>query len=313
MKKILFFLPIFFVSLGYSQTKAEIFKKEEININTLLKGSLYTPLKNSKKETLVILIAGSGPTDRNGNQKNVVNNSLKYLCEGLAQNDIAAFSYDKRMFAQISLGTLNEATLSFEDFINDAKEVLTYFKNQKKYNKIIIAGHSEGSLIGMVAANNNAEAFISIAGAGRSIDAVIVEQIEKQAPFLKEEVLKNFEILKSGKTFELKNEMLASLFRPSVQPYMISWLRYNPQDEIKKLKIPTLLLNGTNDLQVSVGEAELLKKSKPDAELVIIDAMNHVFKEIKGDTAENMKSYNDPNLPISAQLLNTITRFIKTL
>ena len=313
MKKILFFLPILFVSLAHSQTKTEIFKKQEININTLLKGSLYTPLKNSKKETLVILIAGSGPTDRNGNQKNLVNNSLKYLCEGLAQNDIAAFSYDKRMFAQISLGTLNEATLSFEDFINDAKAVFTYFKNQKKYNKIIIAGHSEGSLIGMIAANNNADAFISIAGPGRTIDAVVVEQIEKQAPFLKEEVLKNFEILKSGKTFELKNEMLASLFRPSVQPYMISWLRYNPQDEIKKLKIPTLLLNGTNDLQVSVGEAELLKKSKPDAELVIIDAMNHVFKEIKGDTAENMKSYNDPNLPISAQLLNTITRFIKAL
>jgi fermentation-respiration switch protein FrsA (DUF1100 family) len=313
MKKILFFLPILFVSMGYSQTNTEIFKKEEISINTLLKGSLYTPLKNSKKETLVILIAGSGPTDRNGNQKNVVNNSLKYLCEGLAQNDIAAFSYDKRMFAQISLGTLNEATLSFEDFINDAKAVFTYFKNQKKYNKIIIAGHSEGSLIGMIAANDNADAFISIAGPGRTIDAVVVEQIEKQAPFLKEEVLKNFEILKSGKTFELKNEMLASLFRPSVQPYMISWLKYNPQDEIKKLKIPTLLLNGTNDLQVSVGEAELLKKSKPDAELVIIDAMNHVFKEIKGDTAENMKSYNDPNLPISAQLLNTITRFIKAL
>nr|WP_309757819.1 alpha/beta hydrolase [Flavobacterium sp.] len=313
MKKILFFLPILFVSLGYSQTKTEIFKKEEISINTLLKGSLYTPLKNSKKESLVILIAGSGPTDRNGNQKNLVNNSLKYLCEGLAQNDIAAFSYDKRMFAQISLGTLNEATLSFEDFINDAKAVFTYFKNQKKYNKIIIAGHSEGSLIGMIAANDNADAFISIAGPGRTIDAVVVEQIEKQAPFLKEEVLKNFEILKSGKTFELKNEMLASLFRPSVQPYMISWLKYNPQDEIKKLKIPTLLLNGTNDLQVSVGEAELLKKSKPDAELVIIDAMNHVFKEIKGDTAENMKSYNDPNLPISAQLLNTITRFIKAL
>lgn len=313
MKKILFFLPILFVSVGYSQTKTEIFKKEEISINTLLKGSLYTPLKNSKKETLVILIAGSGPTDRNGNQKNLVNNSLKYLCEGLAQNDIAAFSYDKRMFAQISLGTLNEATLSFEDFINDAKAVFTYFKNQKKYNKIIIAGHSEGSLIGMIAANNNADAFISIAGPGRTIDAVVVEQIEKQAPFLKEEVLKNFEILKSGKTFELQNEMLASIFRPSVQPYMISWLKYNPQDEIKKLKIPTLLLNGTKDLQVSVGEAELLKKSKPDAELVIIDAMNHVFKEIKGDTSENMKSYNDSNLPISAQLLNTITRFIKAL
>ncbi|MFV8357321.1 alpha/beta hydrolase [Flavobacterium sp. XS1P32] len=313
MKKILILLPLLFVTVGYSQTNTEIFKKEEISISTLLKGSLYTPLKNSKKETLVILIAGSGPTDRDGNQKNLINNSLKYLCEGLTQNDIAAFSYDKRMFAQFSQGTLNEATLSFEDFINDAKEVFTYFKNQKKYNKIIIAGHSEGSLLGMVAANNNADAFISIAGAGRSIDAVIVEQIEKQAPFLKEEVLKNFEILKSGKTFELKNEMLASLFRTSVQPYMISWLKYNPQDEIKKLKIPTLLLNGTKDLQVSVSDAELLKKALPSAELMIIESMNHVFKEIKGDTTENMKSYNDPNLPISAQLLNTITRFIKAL
>lgn len=313
MKKTLILLPLLFVTVGYSQTNTEIFKKEEISISTLLKGSLYTPLKNSKKETLVILIAGSGPTDRDGNQKNLINNSLKYLCEGLTQNDIAAFSYDKRMFAQFSQGTLNEATLSFEDFINDAKEVFTYFKNQKKYNKIIIAGHSEGSLLGMVAANNNADAFISIAGAGRSIDAVIVEQIEKQAPFLKEEVLKNFEILKSGKTFELKNEMLASLFRTSVQPYMISWLKYNPQDEIKKLKIPTLLLNGTKDLQVSVTDAELLKKALPTAELVIIESMNHVFKEIKGDTTENMKSYNDPNLPISAQLLNTITRFIKAL
>jgi hypothetical protein len=87
------------------------------------------PIKNQKRNSCH-LIAGSGPTDRN-DQKNVVNNSLKYLCEGLAQNDIAAFSYDKRMFAQISLGTLNEATLSFEDFINDAKAVFTYFKTKK--------------------------------------------------------------------------------------------------------------------------------------------------------------------------------------
>ncbi|KLT67636.1 serine aminopeptidase domain-containing protein, partial [Flavobacterium sp. ABG] len=137
------------------------------------------------------------------------------------------FSYDKRIIAQMMAGTVNEATLSFDDFVNDAKDVFTYFKNQKKYNKIIIAGHSEGSLIGMLAANNNADAFISLAGAGRTIDAVLTEQIEKQAPFLKEEVQKDLEILKSGKTFELKNQMLASLFRTSVQPYMISWIKYN--------------------------------------------------------------------------------------
>ncbi|MFV5688990.1 alpha/beta fold hydrolase [Flavobacterium sp. ZT3R25] len=210
-------------------------------------------------------------------------------------------------------GSVNEMTLSFDDFVNDAKDVFSYFKNQKKYNKIIIAGHSEGSLIGMLAANNNSDAFISLEGAGRTIDAVLVEQIEKQAPFLKEEVQKDLEILKSGKTFELKNQMLASLFRASVQPYMISWLKYNPQDEIKKLKIPALLINGTKDLQVNVADAELLKKAKPDAELVIIDNMNHIFKEIKGDDTENMKSYTNPDLPVSPKLTSTITVFIKSL
>jgi alpha/beta superfamily hydrolase len=315
MKKSLFLLLTLFSTLGYSQTETEFkpFNKEEISINPLIKGSLYSPLRQNKKTNLVILIAGSGPTDRDGNQKGLINNASKYLSEELVKNDIAVFSYDKRIIAQMMAGTVNEATLSFDDFVNDAKDVFTYFKNQKKYNRIIIAGHSEGSLIGMLAANNNADAFISLEGAGRTIDAVLVEQIEKQAPFLKEEVQKDLEILKSGKTFELKNQMLASLFRASVQPYMISWIKYNPQDEIKKLKIPTLLINGTKDLQVNVTDAELLKKAKPDAELVIIDNMNHIFKEINGDDAENMKSYTNPDLPVSTKLTNTITVFIKSL
>ncbi|MFV5698453.1 alpha/beta hydrolase [Flavobacterium sp. ZT3R17] len=315
MKKSLFLLLTLFSILCHSQTKTVLksFNKEEISINPLIKGSLYSPLKQNKKTNLVILIAGSGPTDRDGNQKNLINNSSKYVSEELVKNDIAVFSYDKRIIAQMMTGTVNEATLSFDDFVNDAKDVFTYFKNQKKYNKIIIAGHSEGSLIGMLAANNNADAFISLAGAGRTIDAVLVEQIEKQAPFLKEEVQKDLEILKSGKTFELKNQMLASLFRASVQPYMISWIKYNPQDEIKKLKIPTLLINGTKDLQVNVTDAELLKKAKPDAELVIIDNMNHIFKEIIGDDAENMKSYTNPDLPVSTKLTNNIIVFIKSL
>ncbi|WP_413999225.1 alpha/beta hydrolase family protein [Flavobacterium sp. W1B] len=307
MKKSLFSFLILLSTLCFSQ------EKKEITINPLLKGTLYSPLKENKKTNLVILIAGSGPTDRDGNQKGMINNSLKYLSEDLAKNDIATFSYDKRIIAQMAAGTVDEKSLSLDDFIKDAKDILTFFKNQKKYNKIIIAGHSEGALVGMVAANGNADAYISLAGAGRTIDAVVVEQIEKQAPFLKEEVEKDFEILKSGKTFELKNQMLASIFRESVQPYMISWIKYDPQNEIKKLQIPMLLINGTKDLQVKVLEAELLKKTKPEAKLVVIEDMNHVFKEIKGDDTENMKSYNDPNLFVSEKLVSTINLFIKSL
>jgi hypothetical protein len=190
---------------------------------------------------------------------------------------------------------------------------LLFFKNKKKYNKIVIAGHSEGSLIGMIAANEKADAFISLAGTGRTIDAVLVEQITKQAPFLKEETQKNLDILKSGKTFELKNPMLASIFRESIQPYMISWIQYNPQIEIAKLQMPVLIVNGTKDLQVAVSEAELLKKAKPEGELVLIENMNHIFKVINGDDAENMKSYSNPDVPIATKLTSTITTFVKSL
>ena len=295
----------------YAQNKN--FTTTEVAINPLIKGTLYAPSETSKNKTLVIVIAGSGPTDRNGNQRNLVNNSLKFLCEDVASNAIHAFSYDKRMFAMAQAGNIDEASLSFNDFITDAKDVVQFFKNQKIYKKIVIIGHSEGALIGLITANQNTDAYISIAGAGRGIDAIILDQIALQAPFLQDEVKQNLEILKTGKTFELKNQMLASIFRPSVQPYMISWLKYQPQEEIKRLKIPVLIVNGTKDLQVSVADAKLLQQAKPDAKLLIISNMNHVFKDITGDDTANKASYNNPDLPNSSQLLDEILTFIKNL
>jgi pimeloyl-ACP methyl ester carboxylesterase len=312
MRKIFISLFLIVSASSFAQVTTA-FTKENISVNSLLNGSLYTPSQQSKKLNLVILIAGSGPTDRNGNQMGLANNSLKLLAEALANNGIAVYSYDKRIFAQMASGKLDEASLSFDNFIDDAKAVIQYFKNQKKYHNITVAGHSEGALIGMVAANGNADAYISIAGAGRPIDEVLLEQIGKQAPFLKEEVQKNLETLKSGSTFELKNQMLASLFRASVQPYMISWIKYNPQTEIKKLQIPTLLINGDKDIQVSVQDAQLLQQAKQNAQLKIIPNMNHVFKEIKGDDAENKAAYTNPDLPISMELSSIITTFIASL
>ena len=259
------------------------------------------------------MISGSGPTNRSGNQIGGMTNCSKFLAQGLAKNDIAVFTYDKRMFAQMKAGNLDEKTMRFDDGINDAKDVIAYFKSQKKYAKIIIAGHSEGSTVGMVAADKNADAFISIAGPGRSADEILSTQLEKQVPMMKKDFDGYLSTLKKGETFELKNQMLASIFRESVQPYMISWFKYNPQDEIKKLKIPVLIINGTKDLQVPVSEAELLKSAKPDAKLVIIDNMNHVLKDIKGDDSENMASYNNGELPVSETLINAVNQFTKSI
>lgn len=312
MKKLLYILILIASSAAFSQNNP-LFKTENIAINSLLNGTLYTPLKQNNATKLVILIAGSGPTNRDGNQIGLTNNSLKLLAESLVKNGIGVYSYDKRIFAQMASGKLDETSLTFDNFIDDAKAVILYFKNQKKYHSITVAGHSEGALIGMVAANGNANAYISIAGAGRPIDEVLLEQIEKQAPFLKEEVEKNLASLKSGNTFELKNQMLASLFRASVQPYMISWIKYHPQNEIKKIQIPSLLINGDKDIQVSVQDAQLLQQAQPNAQLHIIPNMNHIFKVIKGDDTENKASYTNPELPICVELTSIITTFIRSL
>lgn len=307
MKKLLILLLLAISSISIAQEVS--FNAEEITINSLLNGTLYVPQKAAKETKLVILIAGSGPTDRNGNQKGVENNSLKFLSEALAKNNIAVFSYDKRIFSTAKSGNFDEKLLRFDDFITDATDVIMYFKSQKKYSKIIVAGHSEGSLIGMVAAKNNADGYISLEGAGRPINLVLSEQLAKQAPAYIEECNKNLELLSQGKTFENKNPLLASLFRESVQPYLISWMKYNPQDEIKKLNIPILIINGSKDIQTSEKEAYLLKEANPTASIKIIENMNHILKEIKED-AENMKSYNNPEIPVMPQLVNEISDFV---
>lgn len=311
MKKLLILALLIF---GKNWAQEKSFTTQDVDVNNLIKGTLYSPNKTTKNTDLAIIIAGSGPTDRNGNQAGLENNSLKYLAESLAQNQIAAYTFDKRIIAQMVQGTLSEKDLSFEDFITDVKEITQFFKAQKKYRKIILIGHSEGSLIGMVAAQSQADAFVSVAGAGRPIDEVLVEQIEKQAPSMSAEVKEDLEILKKGQTFELKNPAMGILFRESVQPYMISWLKYNPRTEIQKLKIPVLLINGSRDIQVPASDAQLLKTAKPDSQFKIIADMNHVFKKITSDDMmANATLSGQPEVPIMPELTQSINEFIKSL
>jgi len=308
MRKISLFLIVFAFSVSAQQK----FTTEEVQVSDLLKGTLYTP-ENSKKPNLVILIAGSGPTDRNGNQPMVQNNSLKFLAEGLVKNGVSVYSYDKRFFAMMDDENFDESSLDFNDFIDDAVEVISFFKKNKKYKKIVVAGHSEGSLVGMVATQKaKADGFVSISGAGNPIDVVIEFQVGENAPFLLEQTKSILNELKKGNKVKVENPMLLSIFRESVQPFMISWLRYNPQNEIQKLNIPIMITNGTSDLQVLVSEAEVLQKAKPKATYLIVENMNHVLKKV-ADLSENQKSYTDPKLPVASELIDGISDFVKKI
>ncbi|MDZ4714175.1 MAG: alpha/beta fold hydrolase [Cytophagales bacterium] len=268
-------------------------------------GTLLTPAQ-FRKIPVVLIIAGSGPTDRDGNNPMMKNNSLKMLAMELGRNGIATLRYDKRGIGESKAAAKSEADLRFNDYVNDAKDWIQLLKQDKRFSKVIVIGHSEGSLIGMIAAGN-ADKFISIAGAGQSADKILKEQLSAQPQGVQDIAFPILDSLANGHLVNKVNPMLNSIFRPSVQPYMISWFRYDPQVEIKKLSIPVLILQGTNDIQVSTADAERLSAANPAAKLVLLEGMNHILKNVPGDRQANIATYGNPTLPL-ADILITITR-----
>ncbi|RRN70964.1 alpha/beta hydrolase [Peribacillus simplex] len=278
-----------------------------------INGLLETP-KNEGPFPVMIIIAGSGPTDKDGNTfaNPGKNNSLKMLAESLAEKGIASIRYDKRGIGENMKLAGKEEDLRFEQYIDDAAAWVQFAKKDRRFSKVGIIGHSEGSLIGMAAAKKTeTDIFISLAGAGEPIDQVLVKQLEEQlTPALLTESKDILTNLKQGKQVESVNADLYSVFRPSVQPYMISWIQYNPIELVKELKIPVLIVNGNRDIQVAPTNAKALHKEKGDSELLIIEKMNHVLKEAPADREGNLATYTNPELPLSPGLVNGILEFL---
>lgn len=297
-------LPLF----GFAQESPQ---QEEIRIDQYVSGILTTP-PVTEDPPLAILIQGSGPTDRDGNQSFMKNDSFKKLARDLAKEGIATFRYDKRIFEMHRLG-ITEEDMRFDDFVTDAVTVLEYFDNDERFGPVVIIGHSQGSLVGMLAARNRSDGFVSISGVSTSIDSVIVEQVAQQMPALKESTANAFlEMRESGSTTGY-NPVLHSIFKPALQPFMLSWMIHHPSEAIQQLEIPVLIINGTKDLQVLPSEAKALAEANPAARLEILEKMNHVLVNIEGDDLENSKSYNEPAHPLHPELVPIITSFIQSL
>ncbi|EFK97688.1 protein containing alpha/beta hydrolase fold [sediment metagenome] len=236
------------------------------------------------------------------------------LSEGFAKNGISTLRFDKRGIGKSNPAMTSESELRFETYVNDVVAWISLLRSDNRFSKIIIAGHSEGSLTGMLAAQQSkAESFISIAGVGKSADKILQDQLKNKLPAnLLDESNKIIDSLKMGKTVSNVNPALFALYRPGVQPYMISWIKYDPSKEIGKLNIPVLIIQGTTDLQVSVENARLLSAAKPDAELLIIENMNHVLKESDNDIQKNMATYRNLDLPLQTGLIDNMVSFIKS-
>ncbi|MEI6680426.1 MAG: alpha/beta hydrolase [Mariniphaga sp.] len=309
MKKIYFILLISMISCAdlHAQTEKTVTLKTATGD---LEGTLMLPDQNTSN-TVALIIAGSGPTDRDGNNPAMKNNSLKMLAAELNKIGIASLRYDKRGIGNSRNAGLKETDLRFDNYVEDAKSWAGYLKKEAKFSSIVIIGHSEGSLIGMIASQDNSiSKFISLAGAGQAADKIIREQLKNQPPAATIEVNAILDELVKGKIVANTPPQLNAIFRQSVQPYMISWIKYDPQKEIAKLKIPVLVLQGTTDIQVSLDDANRLAKALPKAKLVIIEGMNHILKSAPSDRQMNMLTYTQPDLALKKELIDHISAFI---
>jgi len=271
-------------------------------------GTLTTP-REFTKGPLVLIIAGSGPTDRNCNSPMAICDAYKKLAHELAVNRIASVRYDKRAIGESAAAAKSESDLRFDDYVNDAKDWIQLLRHDKRFSQVDVIGHSEGSLIGMIAAAG-ADKYVSIAGPGQSADKLLKEQLSQQPQAVQDMCFPIIDSLKKGNTVDNVSPMLASLFRASVQPYMISWFKYDPQTEIQKLTIPILIIQGTKDIQVTVEDANRLSRANPKSQLVLIENMNHIFRTVVGDRDANVATYNMASLPLADGLVHDITGFV---
>jgi uncharacterized protein len=317
MKKIILLPILAFAHFCFARAaKDTVVMVDNIILETAtgkLYGSLSLPTTN-KKMPVVIIIAGSGPTDRNGNQfQSVTGNTYKILADSLLKNGIASLRFDKRGAGKSAGAVKSKEDFRFKNYVDDATEWIQLLQKDKRFNSVVVAGHSEGSLVGMIAAKNtNANKYISIAGAGFPIQEVLKKQFAAQPEAYREALLTRLDTLISGKLLTDVPREFYSIFSPSLQPYLMNWFTYVPAVEIAKLTVPVLILNGSTDIQVGVEEAENLHKYCKQSRMVIVNGMSHLLKEAPADRMKNLATYNTmPNDPIKVELLQAIVKFIK--
>lgn len=276
-------------------------------------GTLLSQVVSSLRP-VALIIAGSGPTDRNGNSPLLPgpNNSLKLLAEALADEGIATLRYDKRGIAASAGAAGREEDLRFDDYVTDAAAWVRMLRDDPRFSTVTVIGHSEGAAIGALAAGKGeADAYVSISGIARRAPAVLRDQLRPQLPApLWAESERILAELEAGRTTANVPPELAALYRPSVQPYLISWFAVDPVAAVAALDVPVLIAQGTTDIQTSVAEADSLRRGRLDARIAIIEGMNHVLKLVPLDPTQQAASYSNPALPVAPALVDSISTFI---
>jgi alpha-beta hydrolase superfamily lysophospholipase len=303
---------------GHAQSKemelSSDFSEREIVVHTSsgnLYGTLVIPV-NNELGIIALIIPDFGLTDRDGNSPQAgENNSLKMLAEDLAREGISTLRLEKREVSESKNSAIVKSGVRIEDMAEDAVSWLRFLKKDSRFNKIVVVGHGEGALVGMLASEiADIEYFVSIAGLGRPGYDIVEENLISQLASEQMDTARMYiEELKKGIIVEDVAPSLASIFNRSMQSYLASWFKYNPTVEIANLKANVLLVQGTDDLQVNSDDIVQLSAAFSKAKEVLIEGMNHTLRDSKEEKSGS-KGEN-PQLQIADGLVKAIADFLK--
>ena len=275
-------------------------------------------------DTAVLIVAGSGPTDRNGNSAAGLSTySYKMLGEALAESGYAVMRYDKRAIGLSPIPAEDVPNLVFEDFIDDARTCVEYLRKEG-FERVIVAGHSEGGLIALALAAEAEcclDGVVLLCAPGYNMAEILNYQLSQQlVPAYMGLMVKSTKIidsLKAGNRVAIEDipSELLGLFHPTVQPFIISNMKYEPVELAAKCRVPMLIVSGGRDIQVSVSNGNRIHGANPAAEHCIFENMTHVLKD--ADTSDRvaqiMGIYTNANLAITEDLAPTIVEFLNNI
>ena len=269
---------------------------------------------------VAIIIPGSGPTDRDGNNPmGITAAPYRLLAEALALQGVSTLRADKRGLFGSKAAVTDPNAVTLADYAADAHQWARTLRQKTGAKCVWLLGHSAGALIALVAAQQPQDVcgVVLVSGAGRRLSEVLREQLRTNpanAPIL-DAALAAIASLERGQHVDVTgmNPALLPIFRPAVQDYLIDMFRQDPAKLAASLQVPVLIVQGERDLQVKPFDAAALAKAQPRAKLVLLPEMNHVLKDVASDDrAANIATYADPSLPVDSGAVDAIAAFVKS-
>jgi pimeloyl-ACP methyl ester carboxylesterase len=272
-----------------------------------------------KGSPVVLIIPGSGPTDRDGNSPLGVKAApYRLLAASLAERGVSSVRTDKRGLFGSRAAQADANKVKIADYVVDTHQWVASIRKATGAKCVWLLGHSEGGLIALSAAQRPKDicGVIAVAAVGRRFGMVMREQLRANpanAPILAP-ALSAIDTLEAGKRVDSAAlpAPLLPLFNDSVQPFLIDLFAENPSGLAASLKVPLHIVQGDKDIQVTVEDAQALAAAQPKARLTILPGVNHVLKVPSGaDRAANLAAYADSSLPVAPSVVEAIVGAVK--